>query len=129
VKGWSHAVLEAVPVFLRLIPAYLLITCLMASLAVVVLLMVGKAAFHLFCMFSPLIFIVFGLARGSLDRGDRWMIGPAAWADVAFRFWRYAAPLAIGIGLTLNLLILMNLVLADIAAFRAGDLPNLLFHT
>lgn len=80
-------------------------------------------------MFSPLIFIVFGLARGSLDRGDRWMIGPAAWADVAFRFWRYAAPLAIGIGLTLNLLILMNLVLADIASFRAGELPNLLFHT
>lgn len=53
VKGWSHAVLEAVPVFLRLIPAYLLITCLMASLAVVVLLMVGKAAFHLFACSRP----------------------------------------------------------------------------
>jgi len=129
IKGWSHAVIEAVPVFLRLIPAYLAITCLMASLAVIVLLMLGKAAFHLFCMFSPLIFIVFGLARGVLDRKDRWMAGPAAWADVAYRFWRYAAPLAIGIGLTLNLLILMNLVLADVSAFRAGALPNLLFHS
>lgn len=126
-EHWLGALSSSVPLFLRLIPKYLAVTVIAACLSVMVLLVFGKAAFHLACMFSPLIFITIGMALRSADPDSPRAGAVSTWWPVASRFWRYSTPLALTIGLTLNVLILVSLFLADLSAVHAGKLPNLSF--
>jgi hypothetical protein len=126
-RHWFGLVRSSVPTFLVLLPAYILVTVAASVVSVLVLLIFGKAAFHLVCMMSPLIFIVIGMAIGRIEPACRRAAKPEAWYPVASKFWRYGAPLAVTIGLTLNVVVLVSLVLSDLNSFHAGKLPNLTF--
>lgn len=126
---WSSIVRGAAPLFVKLLPAYLAITLATSFLAVGVLLILGKAAFHLVCMFSPLVFLLIGMALDT-QAGQKWVAAkPSAWLPVATRFWRYAAPLAMVVALCMNLMFLFAMLLGDLGAWRSGALPNLNFPT
>lgn len=127
IAHWLGTVRDAVPLFMKLLPAYIALTVLAATVSVAILLVLGKGAFHLACMFSPLIFIIIGMAIRSADSELASAGRAGAWLPVVTRFWRYATPLAVTIGLTLNIVILVSLFLADITAVHAGRLPNLSF--
>ncbi|MGI0646875.1 hypothetical protein ACRCPS_17820 [Pseudomonas aeruginosa] len=124
---WLRTIRSAWPFFVRLIPLYLLVTITASVISVFTLLVLGKAAFHVACMFSPLIFVVVGMAIAKADPSERRAFSPAAWLPVATRFWRYGAPLALAIGLTLNVIVLFTLFLSDLGSWRSGALPNLAF--
>lgn len=127
VSHWLDLVISAIPTFIRLIPLYILITVSAATISILLLLSVGKATFHLACMMSPLIFILIGLAIRKIEPEFNKAYLPAAWYPIASRFWRYATPMAVAIGLTLNCAVLFSLGLADLNAFYQGKLPNLTF--
>lgn len=127
IEYWLGMIRAAVPYFIRLVPLYVLVTIIASVVSVLTLLTLGKAAFHVVCMFSPLIYVVLGMAIAKVDPAERRAFSPSAWLPVATRFWRYAAPLALAIGLTLNSIVLFALILGDLSSFRSGALPNLDF--
>jgi hypothetical protein len=126
-ESWLCTMKAAGPVFLRLLPMYIAITLVSSITAVAVLLVLGKAAFHLACMFSPLIFILIGMAIDRQSGSDFRASLPAAWLPLVLRFWRYTAPIALAIALILNFIFLFAMILGDLGAWRAGALPNLNF--
>lgn len=124
---WSGVVSQSAPVFVRLLPVYLAITLCTSIFAVAVLLVLGKAAFHLACMLSPLILVLIGLAADKLAGARGHAAAPASWLPVYAHFWRYSAPLALAIAVCLNVIFLIAMVLSDLGSWRGGALPNLNF--
>ncbi|RJX72588.1 hypothetical protein [Pseudomonas sp. LS-2] len=126
---WPVWIAEAVPVALRVLPFFLALTFFAAMTAILLLLTVGKTAFHLFSLASPLVFIIIamsawksGMLPGSLvisqsiGEGSPWR-----------RFFKIAAPLALVIGGVLNLITLAAMFGADLSAWSQGDLPRTTF--
>ena len=126
IAQWRTWLAGAVPIFLRVLPLYFLITFLAAMVAIVLLLTVGKAAFHVFSLGSPLVFIVLALCcwkAGSINGSELLTkaIGPGSpWRN----FFRLATPLALIIGGLLNLIALGAMLSSDISAWQSGTLPR-----
>ncbi|MDD1007167.1 hypothetical protein M5G27_06700 [Pseudomonas shahriarae] len=126
IAQWRTWLAGALPIFLRVLPLYFLITFLAAMVAIVLLLTVGKAAFHVFSVGSPLVFIVLALCcwKAGAVNGSELLtkaIGPGSpWRN----FFRLATPLALIIGGLLNLIALGAMLSSDISAWQAGTLPR-----
>ncbi|WP_095158257.1 hypothetical protein [Pseudomonas sp. Irchel 3E13] len=127
IARWISWLAGAVPIFFRVLPLYIVVTTFAAMIAIVLLLTLGKAAFHIFSLASPLVFIVLAMClwrtgvlegRGVTARA----IGPGSpWRQ----FFRLASPLALVIGGLLNLIAVGAMLSSDILAWQSGSLPRL----
>ncbi|MDI2145000.1 hypothetical protein KBJ94_23400 [Pseudomonas sp. ITA] len=126
IAQWRTWLNGALPIFLRVLPLYFLVTFLAALIAIGLLLTMGKTAFHIFSLGSPLVFIVLALCcwkAGAIPGSQlfRKAIGPGSpWRN----FFRLATPLALMIGGLLNLIALGAMLSSDISAWQAGTLPR-----
>lgn len=126
IAHWRTWLNGALPIFLRVLPLYFLVTFLAAMIAIVLLLTVGKAAFHVFSLGSPLVFFVLALCcwkAGAIPGSLLFTkaIGPGSpWRN----FFRLATPLALIIGGLLNVVALGAMLSSDIAAWQTGSLPR-----
>lgn len=124
---WISWLTGAAPIFFRVLPLYIAVTFVAAMIAIALLLTLGKAAFHIFSLGSPLVFLVLAMclwragaltARGVTTRA----IGPGSpWRQ----FFRLASPLALVIGGLLNLFAVGAMLSSDILAWHSGSLPRL----
>lgn len=125
-KGW---VAGALPLFFGVLPIYLLVTFSFAVVSVTLLLITGQTAFHLFCLASPLIFLVLAICMarlGLLPEGTvlRSSVGPGSpWR----RCFQMATPFALAIALLLNTIAVAIMIKADLAGWSNGTLPRLSF--
>lgn len=126
---WPGWIAEAIPVAVRVLPYFFSLTFFAAVMAITLLLVVGKAAFHLFSLASPLVFVLIALCAwksGILPGGAvvRSSVGPRSpWR----RFFKIATPLALVIGGVLNLIALVAMIGADAIAWKSGVLPRIAF--
>lgn len=125
-KGWGA---KAWPLFLGVLPIYLLVTLAFAIVSVGLLLVFGQSAFHAFSLSSPLIFLVLAiclsrvelLPKGAVLKAS---IGPGSpWRSC----FHMATPFALVVALLLNLIALAIMVKADLTAWGSGTLPRLSF--
>lgn len=123
-RGW---VLSAWPLFLSVLPSYSALTLGFALVSVALLLVFGQTVFHLFCLSSPLIFIVLancmtkvglvptgGVLKAAIGPGSPWR-----------RCFHMATPYALAIALLLNMIAVAIMLKADLAAWGNGTLPRL----
>lgn len=124
-SDWPRWIKQAVPLFMQVLPAFIALTLLAAFTTVSILLILGKAAFHLASLCSPLIFLVLALAlRRAGMLGDRPVLRTAVGTGSPWRnFFRVAAPLALVIGIALNALAVLAMLGSDIGAWKRGALP------
>ncbi|NMY92414.1 hypothetical protein [Pseudomonas oryzihabitans] len=124
-SDWPRWIKQAVPLFVQVLPAFVALTLLAAFTTVSILLILGKAAFHLASLCSPLIFLVLALAlRRAGMLGDRPVLRTAVGTGSPWRnFFRVAAPLALVIGIALNALAILAMLGSDIGAWKRGALP------
>lgn len=124
-SDWPRWIKQAVPLFVQVLPAFVALTLLAAFTTVSILLILGKAAFHLASLCSPLIFLVLALAlRRAGMLGDRPVLRTAVGTGSPWRnFFRVAAPLALVIGIALNALAVLAMLGSDIGAWKRGALP------
>lgn len=123
---WRTWLVRAFPIFFRVLPLYIIVTFLAAMISIALLMTVGKAAFHVFSLASPLVFLVLAMClwrAGSI--GGREVvtrsIGPGSpWRQ----FFRLATPLALVIGGLLNFIAVGAMLSSDISAWHAGSLPR-----
>lgn len=124
---WTEWVAGALPQFLRVLPIYLAVTFSFAVLSVGLLLVMGQTLFHIFCLSSPLIFIVLGICLsrvGLLPRGRivSSSVGPGSPWRTCFYM---ATPFALLTALLLNTFAVAVMLKADLAAWQSGALPRL----
>lgn len=126
---WREWIAKAWPLFLGVLPLYLVVTFSFAVVSVGLLLVLGQTVFHVFSLASPLIFLVLAICmsragilssqsvlKSSVGQGSPWR-----------SCFHMATPFALVIALILNTIAVAIMIKADLAAWGNGTLPRLSF--
>lgn len=123
-RDWCAGVL---PIFLSVLPLYLLVTLSFAVVSVGLLLVFGQTTFHVFCLSSPLIFIVLATCMANCGLiSPRKVLRSSCGAGSPWRAcFHMATPFALVVALLLNMVAIAIMLKADLAAWGSGALPRL----